>query len=118
VAHDLGQRLGCGAHLVELRRTAAGPFTLEEALSLEQIEALGLAGELEARMPHPRTILPAIPCATADAQAAGRLRNGGAANLPEYSDAELVKIFAGRRDLVGIGRRMAGTLFQPLVILG
>jgi tRNA pseudouridine55 synthase len=39
-------------------------------------------------------------------------------NLPEYSSAELVKIFEGRDDLLGIGRRIAGTLFQPVVVLG
>jgi tRNA pseudouridine55 synthase len=38
-------------------------------------------------------------------------------NLPEFSDATLVKIFRGQRELVGIGRRIAGTLFQPVVVL-
>jgi tRNA pseudouridine55 synthase len=118
LAHDLGQRLGFGGHLAELRRTAAGPFTLEQAISLEGLQAHAAAGELERQMPHPRLILPEMPCATADEQAAGRLRNGGTANLPEYSGAELVKVFAGRRDLLGIGRRIAGTLFQPMVVLG
>jgi len=40
-AHDLGEILGCGAHLDSLRRTAAGPFTLEGALSPDEIRALG-----------------------------------------------------------------------------
>ena len=35
LAHDLGQTLGCGAHLSELRRTKAGPFLLENAVQLE-----------------------------------------------------------------------------------
>lgn len=35
LAHDLGQALGCGAHLSRLRRTACGPFSVEQALSLE-----------------------------------------------------------------------------------
>jgi tRNA pseudouridine55 synthase len=39
LAADLGERLGCGAHLASLRRTAVGSFTESEALSLEQIEA-------------------------------------------------------------------------------
>ncbi len=118
LAHELGQRLGCGAHLSALRRQAAGPFTLAQAWTLEQLEARMQAGEIEQCFPHPRTLLPELPCASADEQAAGRLRNGGAANLPEYSEAELVKIFSGRHQLLGIGRRVAGTLFQPLVVLG
>jgi len=54
---------------------------------------------------------------TADEQTVGRIRNGMQVNLPEYSDAALVKIFAGQRELVAIGKRVAGTLFQPAVVL-
>ncbi len=118
LAHEMGQRLGCGAHLAALRRDAAGPFTLAEAWTLGELEERAIAGELNDCFPHPRTLLAELPCATADEQAAGRLRNGGTANLPEYSGAELVKIFSGRHDLLGIGRRVAGTLFQPMVVLG
>jgi len=39
LAADLGRELGVGAHLVELRRTASGPFRLEQALSLDDLEA-------------------------------------------------------------------------------
>lgn len=117
VAHAMGQTLGCGAHLASLRRVAAGPFTLGEALPLDEVEALGRTGELEARLPHPRTLLPEIPSVTADEQTAGRLRNGAQVNLPEFSQAVLVKIFLGQRELVAIGRRVAGTLFQPIVVL-
>jgi tRNA pseudouridine55 synthase len=42
-AHDLGQVLGCGGHLHRLRRTAAGPFRVEEALALEELRRLGPA---------------------------------------------------------------------------
>jgi tRNA pseudouridine55 synthase len=38
-------------------------------------------------------------------------------NLPEFSGAPLVKIFHGQRTLVAIGRRIAGTLFQPIAVL-
>jgi len=118
VAHEMGEALGCGAHLASLRRVASGPFVLADALTLDAVEVLARAGELEARLPHPRTLLPEIPAVTADAQTVGRMRNGMQVNLPEYSSCELVKVFAGQRELVGIGRRVAGTLFQPVVVLG
>jgi tRNA pseudouridine55 synthase len=118
VAHDLGQALGCGAHLARLRRVAAGPFTLSQALSLEELAAQAAAGTLEQSLPHPRTLLPELPATTADLWIAGRLRNGNAVNLPEFSTAPLAKVFAGQRDLVAIVRRVAGTLFQPIVVLG
>lgn len=117
VAHEMGQVLGCGAHLASLRRVASGPFTLEEALTLNEVEALGHANGLEARLPHPRKLLPEIPAVTADEQTVGRLRNGMQVNLPEFSHAPVVKIFLGQRELVGIGKRVAGTLFQPTVVL-
>jgi tRNA pseudouridine55 synthase len=118
VAHDLGRALGCGAHLARLRRTVAGPFTLAQALTLDEMCALAAAGTLEQSLPHPRTLLPELPATTADTWVAGRLRNGNAVNLPEFSDAPLAKVFAGQRDLVAIVRRIAGTLFQPIVVLG
>ncbi|MBM4378899.1 MAG: tRNA pseudouridine(55) synthase TruB [Deltaproteobacteria bacterium] len=51
LAHELGRALGCGAHLQALRRTRSGPFTLSQALPLQQLEALaadraGLAARL------------------------------------------------------------------------
>jgi tRNA pseudouridine55 synthase len=117
VAHGMGQALGCGAHLASLRRTQAGPFTLENALRLEDMTALAAVGRLEERMAHPRTLLPEMPAVTADEQTVGRVRNGMQVNLPEYSGAALVKVFAGQRELVAIGKRVAGTLFQPFVVL-
>jgi tRNA pseudouridine55 synthase len=119
VAHELGQDLGCGGHLSRLRRTQAGVFTLEAAHTLEELEAL--AGDEEALVAlcvHPRSLLPEIPSVTGDAQALGRLRNGAQGNLPEFSRAPLVKVFAGQRELVGIAKRVAGTLFQPVVVMG
>jgi tRNA pseudouridine55 synthase len=118
LAHDMGQQMGCGAHLASLRRVAAGPFRIDSAQTMEQLVALMDTGTLVQSMPHARTLLPEIPATTADTYTAGRIRNGGAANLPEFSQSELVKIFAGRDELIAIGRRIAGTLFQPVVVLG
>jgi tRNA pseudouridine55 synthase len=118
LAHDLGKRLGCGAHLATLRRTVAGPFVIDSAWTLDALTQLAGAGRLAEATIHPRTLLPELPATTADGFTAGRIRNGGAVNLPEFSDAPLVRIFAGRDDLLGIGKRIAGTLFQPVVVIG
>jgi tRNA pseudouridine55 synthase len=117
VAHELGTALGCGAHLASLWRVAAGPFVIEDAIPLTEIEAQ-TGRELEEKMPHPRALLPDLPSVTADTFSVGRLRNGAAVNLPEFSSAPMVKIFEGQRNLIAIGRRLAGTLFQPIVVLG
>jgi tRNA pseudouridine55 synthase len=119
VADELGRDLGCGAHLSRLRRTRVGAFALTDAHTLDELEALaGNADALEGLCIHPRALLPEMPALTGDGQALGRLRNGAQANLPEFSNAPLVKVFAGPRELVGIARRVAGTLFQPVVMMG
>jgi tRNA pseudouridine55 synthase len=116
VAHELGMALRCGAHLSGLRRTVAGAFTLDQAWTLEALGELG--PEVERALLHPRTILTEMPAVTGDAFALGKLRNGGQANLAEFSDAGMVKVFAGQRELVAVAKRVAGTLFQPMVVMG
>lgn len=119
VAHELGRDLGMGAHLSRLRRTQAGPFTQAEAHTLEELQPLaGITEGLEALCVHPRALLPEMPAVTGDPVALGRLRNGAQANLPEFSGAAVVKAFADQRDLVAIAKRVAGTLFQPILVLG
>jgi len=119
VAHEIGQDLGCGAHLSSLRRTQAGVFTLAEAHTLDELAPFaGNEEALEGFSIHPRVLLPEMPAVTGDPMALGRLRNGAQANLPEFSRAPLVKVFASQRELVGIAKRVAGTLFQPVAVLG
>ena len=117
VAHAMGQRAGCGAHLAALRRTNAGPLTLSSAWTLEQLEARCRAGELVSLLPHPRTVLPDLPAVTADAGTVERIRHGGMAALPQFSAASTVRVFAGQCNLVAIADRVAGVLFQPRVVL-
>ncbi|MGC2448010.1 MAG: tRNA pseudouridine(55) synthase TruB [Candidatus Sulfotelmatobacter sp.] len=66
---------------------------------------------------HPRTLLPQMPCVTADELTAARIRAGRTVNLPELSRARQVKVFVGQRDLIAIATRVAGTLFHPKIVL-
>lgn len=117
VAHELGQLAGCGAHLATLRRTAAGPFLLHHAISLDQLKKLN-ATEIEAHTIHPRFLLPEMPSITVDELTAGRIRNGMQSNVPDFTRAPFLKLFTGPRDLLAIAKRVAGTLVQPSVVLG
>jgi tRNA pseudouridine55 synthase len=144
VAHDIGQRLGCGAHLATLRRTAAAEFDITQAHTLEELEALtgktelchpdrsivfpkekqceieGPASsylpELEGVLVHPRQLLPQLPSVTADELSAAHIRNGRPVNLPDLSRARQVKVFFGQRELLAVATRVAGTLFHPKVV--
>jgi tRNA pseudouridine55 synthase len=117
VAHDLGQQLGCGAHLQSLRRTLLGEFDLSRAHTLEELQAACRAGKIEEIFIHPRLLLPEFPCVTATEETAALIRNGRAVNLPELSQARQVKVFAGQRELIAIATRIAGTLFHPRIVL-
>jgi tRNA pseudouridine55 synthase len=134
VAHDMGQGLGCGAHLETLRRTAVAEFTLDDAHTLEELSAHSQSrchseparsggeepvvdrGRLDDLFVHPRKLLPHLPSVTADDANAARIRSGRTVNLPELSRARQVKVFYGQRELIAIATRVAGTLFHPGIV--
>ena len=66
---------------------------------------------------HPRRFLTHMPSHTLTAEQLGRVLHGQDVNLPDYSDAPLVKVFHGQDVLVAIMRRVAGTLFHPEKVL-
>jgi tRNA pseudouridine55 synthase len=117
LAHDMGARLGCGAHLKSLRRTACGEFTLADARSLEEIDAACKAGEVDSIFIHPRKLLPELPAVTANDEAAACVRSGRPVNLPEFSSSRQVKVFLGQKELIAIATRIAGTLFHAKIVL-
>ena len=53
VAHDMGQLIGCGAHLASLRRTAVGEFELSDSHRLEELDAAAKAGTTDDIFIHP-----------------------------------------------------------------
>jgi tRNA pseudouridine55 synthase len=117
LAHDLGKKLGPGGHLAALKRTAVREFAIDESHSLELLEQAQAANRLEELFLHPRLVLPEFPAVVASPESAARIRHGGAVNLPEFSKAAIVRVFAGQRELLAIARRVAGTLFRPKVVL-
>jgi tRNA pseudouridine55 synthase len=59
LAHDLGQKIGCGAHLAALRRTAIDKLSVTQALTLEQLQAMTLP-DIERRLLAPRDAMPSF----------------------------------------------------------
>ncbi len=76
LASDLGERLGCGAHLSGLRRTASGPFALEQAASVEDLEAAAGQGGCEKWLINPERAL-GLPLVKLQAAQARRVSHGG-----------------------------------------
>jgi tRNA pseudouridine55 synthase len=58
-----------------------------------------------------------MPSVTVTLEVAAAIRNGRPVNLPDFSTAPLVKVFANRDLLLAVAQRIAGTLFQPKVVL-
>ena len=139
IAHELGQRLGCGAHLASLRRNGVAEFDISQAHTLEEIESVTNqthchsepvrssgeepascrtddGRELLSLFIHPRQLLPQFPSVTADEPTAARIRNGRPVNLPELSRARHVKVFASQTELIAIATRVAGSLFHPAIV--
>jgi tRNA pseudouridine55 synthase len=75
LAADLGEALGCGAHLTALRRTSSGTFSLAQAVPLAEVLAQGPA--LESRLVSPSDALADVPVLDVTAAEADRVRHGG-----------------------------------------
>ena len=112
LAHDLGRKLGCGAHLASLKRTRSGEFSLDQAVALDSLTTESVTAALI----DPKAILARLPNVVLRSDETTRIRHGNATNLPVFSPANLVKVFDDT-DLIAIAQRVAGTLFQPKVVL-
>ena len=117
VAHEMGQQVGCGAHLASLRRTALAEFAIEDAVPLDRLLEAAAHDAAEDLFVHLRKILPQFPCVTATEEIIVRVRSGRTVNLPELSRARLVKVFQGQKELLAIASRVAGRLFHPKIVL-
>ena len=119
IARDLGAALGCGGHVVALRRVWSGPLDAEDGVSMEEIEEAARTGALDARLLPLEAALADLPELPATPEGAARLRNGSPgmviASDAEYGE-EAWASFDGRAVAVGIYR--AGELHPTRVFTG
>ena len=107
LAHDLGQSLGCGAHLTALRRTRSGPFVAADCLSLEELEEWPADRPLP--LLGPRAALPELAVVTVGAEVAARLGNG----IPPTADqcGGTASLEEGERVFLEVGGQIAAIAF-------
>ena len=79
IARDLGQALGCYAHVRNLRRIWSGPFQASEGITLDQLDAIARTEQLDARLLPLETGLADLPEVRCPAESVTRLRNGNPA---------------------------------------
>jgi tRNA pseudouridine55 synthase len=123
LARDLGQRLGCGAHLTALRRTKSGTFQLAGALPLD--EAARLGGEVAQRLVAPADALADLPAVYVAAPGLKRAVHGNAlgpehlagGGWPAHSVTGRVRVIGPDGRLVALADSRGGAL-HPVVVLG
>jgi tRNA pseudouridine55 synthase len=117
LAADLGRALGVPAHLCALRRTATGPFKLEDALTLDALERLAASDRpgLMARIIAPADAVAFFPLLLVDANGAIALSRGRQLSRPEEPDG-LRRVVGPDGALVAVGEVLAGRLRPVRVI--
>jgi len=123
IAHDIGEKLGVGAHLAKLRRTEVGHFTLANALTLDEAESMGI-DELTTALISPSDMLSHLPLVVLDDDDNRRVINGRAVTLPEPQSLESrpatqhMRLCDRKGDLVAVGYvDRAEGLISPRVVL-
>jgi len=120
LAHDLGQRLGVGAHIESLRRTAMGEFAIEMAHTLDHLEELRRQGRLEEALRPPSAILPEMPAERVDAVTAARIAHGRDFRVSAFGgarDAKLVKAIGPDGRVLAIAEARMPLVYHPIVVL-
>ncbi len=102
LAIDIGERLGCGASLSELRRTSVGAFAIESAVTLEKLESLGLDARF-AILRRPESLVEALPHLYLEPGDAARMAHGrDIAAGPELAEGDIA-LFGPGREFLGVG---------------
>lgn len=120
IAHDLGQALGCGAHLASLRRLASGEFEIDQARTIAQLEALAAEERLPDAVVPTANMLPGFPCVYVDDLTAAQIRNGRnfpASPFRSQPASRYVKAVTQHGDLVAVGEAVLPNLYHPIVVL-
>jgi len=120
IAHDAGEKLGCGAHLAELRRTRSGPFTISQARTLEDLAAMAEANDLKNALIPAAELLPEFPVEIIDRLTEKQIRNGRDFRVSPFrarGDARYVKAVSGDGELVALGEVVLPNVYHPVLVL-
>jgi tRNA pseudouridine55 synthase len=137
LAHEMGQKLGCGAHLAEIERTAVGEFSLEQAITLEELAEATQAGKFAERMIRLENLLPNFPRVNVLPVIEKRVRHGskfnisiaqlqpGRVEVPPGATTRLdggepkpprLRVFGQQDKLIAIAEAVVPRTYQPVVV--
>lgn len=110
LASDIGEALGCGAHLTGLRRTVVGDLDLANAVTLDELNAIDEVGRAGHLQPVDALLL-SLPVVTVEGEAAERFRHGNPVDLPDGLVGK-IRVYADGR-LIGVGEPGADGRLWP-----
>jgi len=115
LAHDLGQALGCGAHLKNLVRTRCGIFDIKNAVSLDQLEEAFRKENLQAYLYPIDSVIRDMPSVVVDEVAEAALKNGNSIAIVDSLDTgKLCRAYSPNGRFLGILRYLHDKgLWQP-----
>ncbi|GAB5606204.1 tRNA pseudouridine(55) synthase TruB [Sideroxyarcus sp. TK5] len=114
LGEDIGEALGCGGHLIALRRTGIGEFGLDKAHTLQELEAVDGAGRDALLLPVD-SLVSGFPVLTLDAVQAGRLAQGQRLAMQDQHPDGKRRLYA-EGDFIGLGELVCGRL-SPIRLL-
>lgn len=110
LAADIGQALGCGAHLTALRRTVVGDLTLDSAMTLAELDTVDEGARAGLLLPVD-ALLQSLPILQLEGGEANRFKHGNPVALPAGM-AGKIRVYAEDR-LIGVGEPGHGGLLWP-----
>lgn len=137
LAHEMGQKLGCGAHLADITRTAVGEFSLEQAITLEELLEAKQGGKFADRLIPLENLLPNFPRVNVLPVIEKRVRHGakfnvslsqlqpGRAERPPGATTQLdggepkpprLRVFNQQDKLIAIAEAVVPRTYQPMVV--
>ncbi len=123
VAEDLGRMLGCGAHVAQLRRTRAGPFGIDQSVSLATLEALqaeGRMADMDALLLSADTAVDSLPLVKLSVSGGFYIRQGQPVLVPNAPCGGMVRVALETGEFLGIGEILDDGRVAPrrLIVTG
>ena len=137
LAHEMGQKVGCGAHLAEITRLAVGEFSMEQAVKLEELAEAAQAGKFANYLIRIENLLPSFPRANVLPVVERRVRHGSKFNVtvaqirpgrmepPPGATSQLdageataprLRVFNQQDKLIAIAEAVVPRTYQPVVV--
>jgi tRNA pseudouridine55 synthase len=137
LAHDMGEKLACGAHLCEICRTAVGEFSLDQALSVDELTESAREYRFPSCLITLENLLPDYPRANVFPVLEKKVRHGGKFNvmpsqiqpgrqeLPPGATTQLdsdrspvprLRVFSQENKLIAIAQAVVPRTYQPIVV--